>query len=495
MTRGQRRVESRSAVWQVLILVTSTSALIWPTMLQLVDKWRPIADNVLGHGWPVVAVALWGLFRDARMITVLQSWQLQWQPLMFTLAISLLWAFAYQAAFGAAQQIFWPFLIGGVIWSALGRPAIRLLSRALFLLIFVVPIWAVFHGFLWKTTTAAVHGVLDVIGLPVEFDGNVIVLPSGRIQIAAGCAGLGFFTAAVSCGAIIGYLNRASWRAQFVLIGVAAAVAMVSNWIRIVIIVIEADRTAMQTSLITESHYTFGWVVFSIGLVTYCLLFGRYGMKDGPRAQPPAPRLLFQAMPLLMALGTAALGPIAVAVTRPVERTTTDSTLTMPQVAPWRALSGGEPCDWQPIYPSADRAVMYQSTAAGQPMFLYANLFLTQSQSKKLISIDNSLLPEGGWQSVSVRRSADSAEMLVTDPIGAYWLVRYVYVVGGVTTANARWSQLSYAWQQFWSDPAAGVVALAVRCTAHCDDASAQNDRAWALGAAPLIQQIHAAGR
>ena len=160
-----------------------------------------------------------------------------------------------------------------------------------------------------------------------------------------------------------------------------------------------------------------------------------------------------------------------------------------------RALTCAGSGDWQPIYPSADRAVLYQSTAAGQSMFLYANLFLTQNQSKKLISIDNSLLPEGGWQAVSMRQSVDSAEMLMTDPNGRHWLVRYIYVVGRWTTANARWSQLSYAWQQFWSDPAAGVVALAVRCLADCNDESARNDRAWAQDAAPLIQQIQGAGR
>ena len=143
MTATLRRIELRSVVWEVLALVTVVSALVWPTILQLVDKWRPIADNVLGHSWPVVAVALWGLIRDARSVPVRLPWRIERVPLLFTAIVSGAWALAFQAALGAAQQMIWPFFIGGVIWATLGAPALRALSRALTLLLFVVPVWVV----------------------------------------------------------------------------------------------------------------------------------------------------------------------------------------------------------------------------------------------------------------------------------------------------------------------------------------------------------------
>ena len=493
MTPGQSRVESRSALWAVLALAVLASVLVWPTMLQLFDKWRPIADNVLGHAWPVIAVAGWGLARDSRSLPLQLPWRLQWLPALCTIMLGLAWAFAFHAALGAAQQVIWPFLVGGVLWIAFGTPAMRNLSRAIWLLLFVVPIWAVFHGFLWKTTTVAVHTLLELIGLPAEFEGNVISLPSGRVQIAAGCAGLGFFTAAVSCGAIIGYLNRASWRAQIVLIGVAALVAMVCNWIRIVIIVFEADRTAMQTPLIAQSHYTFGWIVFSIGLVAYCLMFGRYGLRVVSTASYAAPKLLFRPLPALAALGCAALGPGAVALSRPADRTVV-AALDLPAYAPWRRVTAMELVGWQPVYLGADHSVLYQSTAAGEPLLLYANLYLSQSNAKKLIGNDNSVLPESGWQTFSTRRQDGVLELIARDSFNASWLVRQTYVAGHSATPNARMSQLSFAWQQFWSDPTAGTVALAVRCRAGCREESERLDRAWAEAAVPLVLQIQAAG-
>ena len=494
MTDDRGRVENRSVVCEVLVLALLVSTLIWPTMLQLFDKWRPIADNVLGHAWPVVVVAFWGLMRDSRSLPMAPQWRLCWLPALFTVAASIAWAFASHAALGAVQQTIWPILIVGVMWVVLGGPALRVLSRALLLFLFVVPVWAVLHGFLWLTTTLAVHAILAVIGVPVTFDGNIISLPSGKIQIAAGCAGLGFFIAAVSCGAIIGYLNRASWRAYIVLLGVAGAVAMTCNWIRIVIIVFEADRTEMRTPLITESHYTFGWIVFSIGLITYCFIFGRYGFIDEKRVSIPVPRLLCRPVPLSVALGFAAVGPFAAGVSHPNTRAVSDAVLALPAGTPWQRLADTVPASWRPEYGSADVSALYRSDAYGEPMYLYANLYVSQDQSKKLISSGNSILPMN-WRQLGARQHVVYSELRATDPLDSIWAVRYVYVAGDSVTSNSRFSQMMYAWQQFWNDPATGVVALAVRCGARCDDDSDDIDHVWSSAAVPLVGQIQAAGR
>ena len=171
-----------------------------------------------------------------------------------------------------------------------------------------------------------------------------------------------------------------------------------------------------------------------------------------------------------------------------------DSTFVMPLDGPWRRVASVDATAWQPHYPGADRAVLYESTTAGEPMFLYANLFLSQSQSKKVVSDENSVLPEAGWQIVSTRLVGDTIELLATDSLNTQWLVHYTYVAGYSVSANGRRSQLSYAWQQFWSDPAAGVVALAIRCQARCINESGVADRVWVQNAALLIRQIQAAG-
>ena len=307
---------TRPAVWLVLLVIASVSLLLWPTTALLAGVWSPISDNVLSHAWLVVAVVLWGVLREAAGLPRLTGRRLDVLSIVTIVALSLLWGFAKHAALLIPQQLLWFALLLTGLWTVLGAAAARALLRPLWILGWLMPVWALPHGFLWFTSTRAVRAILELIGLPAYFEGNVIHLASGSIQIASGCAGVAFFAAALSTAAIIGYLNRASLAQHAVLLGVAAAVAMVSNWLRIVIIVVEAHRTQMQTTLITKDHYVFGWILFAIALMAYCFAFASYGLRRGkpvPTVAPDAPPpQKFDLTRLAIGLAGLAVGPLAV---------------------------------------------------------------------------------------------------------------------------------------------------------------------------------------
>lgn len=504
MSAAEQQLRTRSAVWEVAGLIVLTSALITPTMLQLFQKWQPEdPENVLGHGWLVVAVAVWGLLRDARALPVLQPWRARVWPIAATVAVSLAWALARQGAVAGVQQLLWPLLLLCVFWVAFGSAAARRLFRPLRLLWFALPLWTLLLGVLWFTSTHAVKIILNVVGIPVHFDGNVISLPDGQIEIAAGCAGLAFFTAAVACGAIIGYLNRATVRQHVVLIGFAGLTAMVCNWIRISWIVVQAHRTQMQTPLITVSHYAFGWTVFAIGLLAYCLLFGRYGLRAEPaelltidnEVLPGAVTAAARPKVALLALLCAAAGPVAVLTSPSATGSGTPARVLPTHIADWRALPSNDSVRWRPRFPEADESALFAATDGANSLVLYANVYRDQEGTRKLASSGNSLLPNEHWQISRTSRANGSAYLIAEDGRKQRWLVRYVYVTASAHFARAAFSQLDYAVRRFWSLPAAGFVALADRCTADCQDAQKRVDAQWASTAAPFIALIQRASR
>ena len=493
MHAATNQCQTRFAVWEVLTLTLLTSAIIWPTMQQFVERWRPDPENVLGHGWLVVGVALWGLVKDARALPVMAPWRPKLLPAAVSVAVGIAWAVAQQGAVVGVQQLLWPLLIASVLWVALGGPALRQLFPALLLLWFASPLWTLLHGFLWTTSTNAVHMILSLLGIPVHFDGNVISLPAGQIQIAAGCAGLAFFTAAVACGGIIGYLNRANWRQQLLLIAVAGAMAMVSNWLRIVTIVVQAHRTNMQTPLITVSHYAFGWTLFAVGLLAYCFIFGRYGLRVVAHSKAAA-AMSFRPLPLLAALVCAALGPMAVVASPvPVLSEPNESVLVLRSVA-WQPVVRQDSTAWHPQFAGADEAALYQSAAADSD-FLYANLYRQQSATHKLISSNNALVPNEQWQAEGARDGGGAAEMTAIDPEGHHWLLRYMYVAGKSLSTVPWVSQWSYAVQRFAAIPAAGIVIVAARCGTDCAAAQVRLADSWEKFGMLLVGQIQSASR
>lgn len=471
-----------TAALPVFAAVLAVSLLCWPTMVVLFGKWAPISENVMSHAWLVVAIIAWGVWTEARWLTsparTGSAAPLPWLPLLLTAVLSLMWALTLNAALLVPQQLLWLALLFATLWSAWGSEAMRALLRPLWILILLMPIWTLPHSFLWWASTTATKAMLSVLGVPAYFEGNTIHLVSGTIQIAAGCAGLAFFAAALAVAAIIGYLNRASLRQHLVLLLSAGVLAMICNWLRITIIVFEAHRTQMQTYLITTDHYVFGWVLFAIGLTGYCYVFGRYGLEsDAPRH---AVISALTPLRLLLACVCAALGPALVALRgldaplqAPAAATTTPAGFVFTTAAKVR---------WYPNFPASDSNEVLRQEGDAPRTFVYATVLLAQQNDRRLIGEGHSVLPNERWTALRSRRAGDHAEMLASDPGEAHWLIRYSYVAPHWATGDALRAQLQHGWDRFFGAAPLGVLAVAVACQQDCDAAEhAAVESAWSV--------------
>ena len=107
-------------------------------------------------------------------------------------------------------------------------------------------------------------------------------------EIAGGCSGLHFFIVAPPSRCSTANCTGTDSRTRVKLVALAIALAMLTNWIRISIIIVAGHLTDMQHYLVSGEHYSFGWAVFAVAMAIYFLIVRRWVAERPAVAAPPA---------------------------------------------------------------------------------------------------------------------------------------------------------------------------------------------------------------
>lgn len=464
-----------------LAVLAASGVLYAPTIAFLASTWEPTPEHIVQHGYLLALLAVWGVWRaqDLQWPEGAGSWRNVF--IVAVAAFSLVWALSQFAAVASAGALVWLAALAAAWAAFFGWDGLQRLAWPLVFLLLSTTIWVLFHAPLWAASTAATTWLLTQLDIPMYVVGNVIHLPAGVIQIAAGCAGLGFFATAVAIGAIIAFLNRADLRHSLVLMALAGLVAMVANWTRITIIVFEAYRTNMQTTLITKDHYTFGWILFAVFLLGFVFLLSRYGQRGEAPAAP------VQAIPKASALlaGLAlTLGPTLVLADRLLPL---PSTVPLALAMDAEFAGGAQPArddDWRPRFQGATLERQYTILDDGLRVSVYLAAYATQRQGAKLITENNAWAIDEHWQVGDSQPGDRFATVQVAGPDGQAWSVRYLYFVGPGTFQRPRDVQLQLAMRTLPRRPLSGVLAVAYPCAGGCEAPPAGAvDAVWARAA------------
>lgn len=150
-------------------------------------------------------------------------------------------------------------------WSA----SLKMLAP-IALLALALPMWSWLREPLQFVAATVVASGLSLIGLSVFIEGTFISVPAGTFAVETGCSGLNYLLVSMSLATTAGLLAR---RPVTQLVGIvlgASMFAVAINWLRIATIVVVGNATEMQSPLVTD-HVTFGWLLFSIAFIPYCL--------------------------------------------------------------------------------------------------------------------------------------------------------------------------------------------------------------------------------
>lgn len=135
------------------------------------------------------------------------------------------------------------------------------LTFAVFYMVFLLPFWGFLVVPLQNLSVAAVTIIMNFTHIPVFVQNEFIEIPSGTFEIAGGCSGLRYLITALAIGSLYAFLYIKSYRNTLLFMAIAILGALITNWIRITLLIVIGHETEM-TSTLMEDHNTFGWYVF-----------------------------------------------------------------------------------------------------------------------------------------------------------------------------------------------------------------------------------------
>jgi exosortase D (VPLPA-CTERM-specific) len=284
------------------LLLAGSVPIFWIGIVSLGRAW---ATPEYSHGPLIPLISLYLFLRELRRAPLLGAVaSLRWPGLMViavALSVAVLGNLARIPDIVTYAMILW---VGGVVLVVFGwQRGIRHQLPVLHLA-FMLPLPQFLY---WKLTIllqsySSQLGVwfIDLAGVSVFLEGNVIDLGVYKLQVAEACSGLRYLFPILSFSYLFSILYRGPLWHKAVLLLSAAPLTVLMNSVRIGVIGILVDRYGIEQA---EGflHFFEGWVIF---LACISILFGMAVLLQ---------RLTPNPLPLAEAidLDTAGFGPIA----------------------------------------------------------------------------------------------------------------------------------------------------------------------------------------
>lgn len=283
----------------------------------------------------------------------------------FAAAAAVLWLAGHAAGVALVEQFAFVTLLIAGAGIIFGESAARLWALPLLFLYFMVPFGEVLTPYLQDVTARATVLLLNIAGVRASIDGVLITTDAGLFRIAQACAGLNFLLAAlmIACVYACQTLNTSAARMTFILI--AAAVALIANFLRAFIVILIATLSDMKNA-VSADH-------LAIGVIFYAFIFGvllhigrrmQKGRNAGVERTPVIPRRPWRTAAALTAFAPilTAAAYAALVVDKPAQRATAPA-LSAFSATGWRILNAPE--NWRPrLNADSARIATYEKDGA-----------------------------------------------------------------------------------------------------------------------------------
>jgi len=245
--------------WFLVLLIV----LFLPVLQPMVSEW--INDENMGHALFVPLVAGYIVWLDRERILATPS-KPCWPGVLV-----IMWGFCQMmlgflgADFFIARTAF-VISIVGVVWTLAGTAVLRAVAFPLFLLIFMIRI----PQFIYGALTAPLQGLasslaargLDLIGIPVLQDGNVLNLGDRRLEVVEACSGIRSLLSLTFLAVAYGRLFEKRLWVKIALFLSTIPIAILCNGFRVML---TGVLTEYKPEIAEGAYHTFeGWVIFIV---------------------------------------------------------------------------------------------------------------------------------------------------------------------------------------------------------------------------------------
>jgi len=257
---------ARPIPWKTIVWLAALVLILYaPVLTAMVREW--IQHEDMGHGLFVVPVAAYIAWKERHKLLGVQFTPCWWALVLvfwgfFQLVLGIL-----GADFFLARTAFLITLLG-VIWTACGTAAVRVLAFPLFLLLFMIRLPLFIYSqvtFPLQLLASRIAEVsLSFIGIPVLRDGNILELTNQRLSVVEACSGIRSLLSLSFLSLVYAYFFDAKVWMRGVLLLATVPIAIIANASRVTLTGLLSEY---KTELAQGIYHSFeGWVVFMVAL-------------------------------------------------------------------------------------------------------------------------------------------------------------------------------------------------------------------------------------
>lgn len=242
----------------IILGLIITGLISYPSTALLIDEWMKW-DQTLSHGIACLALAIYFIWRLPFHDSSISSSPPLLAIILLTLS-SVSWCIAQLGNIQLISQLLTITSFVLLIACLIPFQSFKKLLPALGILIFALPIWS--GTTLVSLSSWAVNFFLQFLDLTLHIQGNIISTPFGDIMIADGCSGIRYLIIALLIAYLLWLLNAYSVSTGVCVFAIAITLALLTNWVRIISLVLIGYHTEMKHSLM-QDHELFGWILFA----------------------------------------------------------------------------------------------------------------------------------------------------------------------------------------------------------------------------------------
>ena len=379
-----------------------------------------------------------------------------------------------------------------VVWLGIsiviGRGGVWRLFPYFVLLYSVVPIWQpLINPILQAVATKVVNTLLQLLGLTIFMEGNTIVMPDMVFQIVGGCSGLGYLLVALTLSIYLMLTDRIRGLGAALLIASFMGFALLSNWIRITLIMLFGYFEGPTHPLI-GNHIWFGWVVYGAIFLPVLWFLPPQFVKISAHISS---KTNAESQQIKLISRTVFLGTVAAVLTLPILAVVINAATTLRTIDPVLKSPGPGYEEmklavntWQPEYSSASvtRLQQFQSNQDNDDIVMFFQAFYEHQSDGVEVTDTQNKLQGATW----ARTNKDPSTIQIGYGNGAgsklelksaygseRLLVWYWYQVGGMQVGSLIEAKAAQILGKLQLRGDGALFAAATYCSSeHCDDAS-----------------------
>lgn len=229
LTAARKSIRVQSAVAAGVILL-----LYYPVLERLVDDWINLPD--FSHGFLIPLVSLYLLYDRRHRLAEIQP-QGAWSGLILIgIGLSVLVMGRLSMEY-FTTRVSLLIVIAGSVLLLLGKDYLKSTLFPIAYLIFMIPI----PSFLMDKLTFPLQliastlsaSALNVIGIPVLREGNILELANTSLEVAEACSGIRSMLSLLALAVIFAYFNQKSLGKRIILVLSGIPIAVIANTARV----------------------------------------------------------------------------------------------------------------------------------------------------------------------------------------------------------------------------------------------------------------------